>query len=313
MAHHSLDEYSAPIQLRSRSLPQPDTAGLSDARLLPDDGFRGSWSAVVLAEGEKDRIARTAAAGYVIRRQVPFERLPLHGVVVLVGPPGTGKTTLARGLADTVARTLAELGQFAFLEINPHALASSALGRSQQAVEQLFSTTIAETATAGPLIVLIDEVETIATDRRQLSFDANPADVHRAVDAALVGLDRIARQHRDVLFIATSNFPEAIDEALLSRSDLTVNIGLPNQQARYAILEDTFGALADAFPAAQRLNDPEFLQRAARSSEGLDGRRLRKVAAAAAGRSRAATVDPGQIAPDDVLAAINEAHVEVPS
>ena len=77
MANHSLNEYREPIPLRRRSLPQPDTPGLSDARLLPDDDFRGSWLAVILAEGEKNRIAQTAAAGYLIRRQVAFERIPL--------------------------------------------------------------------------------------------------------------------------------------------------------------------------------------------------------------------------------------------
>ena len=259
---------------------------------------------MILDQEEKRRIAQTAAAGFVLRRSISFERLPLHGVVLLVGPPGTGKTTFARGLADRLAQMLSSLGQFAYLEVSPHNLASSSLGRSQQAVQQLFDNTISETAMSGPLVVLIDEVETIATDRGQLSFDANPADVHRAVDAALIGLDSISRRHSDVVFIATSNFPDAIDGALTSRADLVVPIDLPNLKARRAILADTITALAGAFPNACGLLADEVLDEAAEKSVGLDGRRLRKTIVAAAGLSGAATLDPGKVRAEDLLAAI---------
>jgi len=127
------------------------------------------------------------------------------------------------------------------------------------------------------------------------------------VDAALVGLDQIARAHREVLFVATSNFPEAIDGALMSRADLTVRIELPGRGARRAILQDTLKALVAAFPGASSLLEPALLDRASEVSEGLDGRQLRKVVVVAAGRAETSTIDPGQMRPEDLLAAIEGA------
>lgn len=89
-----------------------------------------------------------------------------------------------------VAKTagLLKSKKLAYLEIEPHSLQSSALGKSQKAVTELFGGTIAEHAQNGPTFVLLDEVETLIADRSKLSLEANPVDVHRATDAALVQL-----------------------------------------------------------------------------------------------------------------------------
>ena len=76
-----------------------------------------------------------------------------------------------------------------------------------------------EHAANGPCVVLLDEVETLAADRQRLSLEANPIDVHRATDAALAGIDLLARRARNVLLLATTNFRAAVDRALLSRAD----------------------------------------------------------------------------------------------
>lgn len=243
--------------------------------------------------------------GFVLRSQIAFEKLPLHGIVLLVGEPGVGKTTIARGLADRLARTLNKsLGNFAYVEIDPHRLTSSSLGRSQREVEGRFSQTLNELAAGGPVVVLIDEVETLATDRARLSFEANPADVHRAVDAALVGLDRLARAHPHIALIATSNFPQAIDEALSSRADFVYAVPSPDPRAREAILTDTISALAAVYSGASRLLDRQTLNEAVRASEGMDGRRLRKAVAAACAMREETTGDPGQLTGPDLLGAI---------
>lgn len=108
---------------------------------------------------------------FTMRGKVDRSVIPLHGVILLVGPPGTGKTSLARGLAHRTAETFPGSG-FRLLEVEPHALTSSAMGKTQRAVSELFSQSIAEVAATGPTIVLLDEVETLAADRSKMSLEA---------------------------------------------------------------------------------------------------------------------------------------------
>src|SRR5262249_14655643 len=191
----------------SKRIGNPE--GIAQNCALPNDAFAHAWTAIKLPAGVRDRLLALALLCLTVRQKLPFEVAPLHGFILLIGPPGTGKTTLARALANEVARPLPR-SKCTYVEVDPHALTSSHLGRSQQAVTKLFDQTIPELAMTGPAMVLLDEVETIAASRHQLSLEANPIDVHRATDAALSGMDRLTREHNNVLLLATTNFAKAL-------------------------------------------------------------------------------------------------------
>jgi pachytene checkpoint protein 2 len=268
---------------------------------LPDPGWESRWTRIVAPEQLKERLLNFALFSLRHRGRVDTISLPMHGLLVLAGPPGTGKTTLAGGLADRAAR---ELGGALFAEVNAHAFPSQLLGESQRAVARLFARTIPDIAARGrPTIVLLDEVEALAVSRAGASLETNPVDVHRATDAVLEGVDRVARTCPNVIFIATTNHQAGVDAAFLSRADLVEQMGLPSADAIALILRDSLRELtsADGF-------DARALAPLAKScaEASLDARQVRKLVLRAATSRRELVDDPARLRIEDVAAALRE-------
>lgn len=288
-----------------RKLPASSTEkGLLYDLELPHEHFDDLWNAVIVDDEIKARLLAQAVLNFTLRPEINPAEVPLHGVILLEGPPGTGKTSLARGLASRVAQSLNGDAPMRYLEVEPHGLASGQLGRSQQAVRNLLAGTVAERATTGPLIVVLDEVETLAADRQRLSLEANPVDVHRATDAVLAQLDHLALQHPNILIIATSNFPQAIDRAFLSRADLVMNIGLPNAAACTDILRSTLRALGKAVPKLRTVAEARELDSLGRQCVGLDGRRIRKAVVSALAHSKELALAPEKLSLHELREAV---------
>ena len=242
---------------------------------LPDERWKSSWERIYIPADTKERLR--SYVEFSLRRRGEFSRigLPVHGIALLYGPPGTGKSTLARGVAEVVAEDLLALGhaeETIFAEVDPHALPSQMLGESQRNTMDLLQKSLPELAAKGrPVIVAIDEVNTLATRRSMASGGRDPVDVMRATEAALRGIDYLAATTPNVVILATSNFVATIDEAMLDRVDIALELSLPDEETIRSILRDTVSELPESV-----IEDSDF-DTVIEQLKGRSGRDIRKV------------------------------------
>ncbi|KXS18484.1 AAA-domain-containing protein [Gonapodya prolifera JEL478] len=175
------------------------------------------------------------------------KRTPWRGIL-LFGPPGTGKTYLAKAVATEAKAT--------FLSVSSSDLISKWMGESEKLVRQLF--TMAREK--KPAIIFIDEIDSIAGSRSEGENEAS----RRVKTEFLVQMQGVGNDSTGVLMLAATNLPWQLDPAVRRRFERRIYIPLPDLNARMAMFRIHVGKE----PVKLTVNDYKSL---AQMTEGYSG------------------------------------------
>ncbi len=223
------------------------------------------------------------------------------GSVLLFGPPGTGKTFMAKGVAGTIGQR----GQnTSFLKIESYEIVSKWLGESAKNVKEVFKLA----RESAPTVLFIDEADAIGRARTEATTDAG-RDVQGMLNQILTELGEGFHVNRNVAVIFATNYPSVIDPALLDRIKRIIYVPPPRTREGVKKLIDFYLSKVEMDPSVSNyqgglLEEPfEEIWKAIRSR-----RQLYEATIAERGIS---VRDQYVITPRDVKNVVQEAASEV--
>ena len=232
--------------VRAANPPYEDTRAHLEARLSKmigeDEKLRGALDLVMISAPEEveqrmeDLVCTASQLAVIAKIQnalVHREYLQRHrihevGKLLFVGPPGTGKTSIALAMSNTMHMPV--------LEVRLSMITSQYLGETSKNIDRIFELA----KKLSPSILFIDEFDFVAKSRVSDDHGA----MKRAVNSLLKNIDRINLVKNGVILIGATNHPQLLDEAAWRRFDEVVEFSLPDEDMRKNILQKVTASLA---------------------------------------------------------------------
>src|SRR6202167_6762524 len=216
-------------QLLVEKLPRPEVEELV-LEEVPDI----TYADVGGLDEQIEAITDAVELPYLHRRLFSEYRLPAPKGILLYGPPGCGKTLIAKAVANSLAKKVAETTGNAnvrsyFLNIKGPELLNKYVGETERQIRQVFQRAREKADEGMPVIVFFDEMESLFRTRGTgISSDMESTIVPQLL-AEIDGVESL----RDVIVIGASNREDLIDPAILrpGRLDVKIKIERPNEEA----------------------------------------------------------------------------------
>lgn len=206
------------------------------------------WSDVAGLEGAKEALKEAVILPIRFPQLFTGKRIPWKGIL-LFGPPGTGKSYLAKAVAT-------EANNSTFFSVSSSDLVSKWLGESEKLVKNLFELA----RTHKPSIIFIDEVDSLCSSRS----DNESESARRIKTEFLVQMQGVGNDNDGILVLGATNIPWVLDAAIRRRFEKRIFIPLPEEHARLTMFKLHLGNTSHTLAE-------EDLKKLAKNTDGYSG------------------------------------------